>query len=111
MVPRTGHGAAAVRNDCSRCPVGDGQDELFGCGIALPRPDAGQLARSSLPDAHFFTVSAKNSYNAFVAGSSGNPRSSLSFVCSVSLAPNTRPGTPASFNTAPRRNACAEVSG
>ena len=52
-----------------------------------------------------------NSNNAFVAESSGRPRSALILLCVVSLAPKTVTGTPASFSTLPRRRACAVVSG
>ena len=49
-------------------------------------------------------LAAESAATEFAAAS---PRSSLSFECSVLLAPKTRTGTPASFSTAPRRNACA----
>src|SRR5207249_12170132 len=64
-----------------------------------------------LDKSYVFSDSPMNSNNAFVAGSSGRPRLSLSFVWLVSLAAKTLVGIPASFNTAARRCACAVVSG
>src|SRR5262249_33026895 len=60
---------------------------------------------------HFFRALARNSNKAFVAGSSGSPRSALILPWFVSRAPNTVTGTPASFSKLPNRCACALVSG
>src|SRR5262249_57085085 len=62
-------------------------------------------------DDHFFRARSRNSNNAFVAGSSGRPRSALILLWVVSRAPKTVTGTPASFSTWPSRWACALTSG
>src|SRR5437588_10695089 len=59
----------------------------------------------------YFSALPRNSNNAFVAGSSGLPRSSLILACVVSLAAKTVAGRPASFSTLPRRSARAVLSG
>ena len=60
---------------------------------------------------HFANVLSRNSYIAFVAGSSFSPRLSFNWLCVVSLAPKTLAAMPASLSTAPRRKAWAIVSG
>ena len=48
---------------------------------------------------HFFSASPTNSNNAFVAGSSGRPRSALILLWVDSWAPKTLTGMPALFST------------
>lgn len=66
--------------------------------------------KSRHPHPHF-TAFSTNANHAAVAGSSDFPRSALTLVCVVSLAPNSVTGTLASFSTLPNRRAWAVTSG
>ena len=103
--------SAGRRRERSRRPRSPSVDCIVPAKNAKRRNGKRQRCFRGRDKSYCFSDSAMNSNNAFVAGSSGRPRLSLSFVWLVSLAAKTLVGIPASFDTAARRCACAVVSG